>query len=92
MSNFHDQLMAAGHMVISGYKYLVIDDGEKQDGIDEQGEPVARSANAVTYIPKGKVCKIYLGQTKPEIKNKLRDDIPDMERKKSDEVLDVFSH
>ena len=91
MSEMHDQLRADGHTVIEGYKYLIIDDGEKQEGVDDNGEPVARSANAVTYIPVGRLCQVYMGQTKTEIKNKLRDKTPDMERKKKNEVLDVFN-
>jgi len=79
MSEFHSQMKAAGHRVISGHMYLVIDDGKLRDGVDEKDLPVERSRDFVAYIPKGRACRVYHGQTKEEIQEKIAGNAPDIE-------------
>lgn len=80
MSEFHSQMEAAGHTVVTGKKYIVIDYGNRKDGVNDDGDPIARSENSVAYIPKGRTYKVFHGQTKDEINEKIAGNAPDFER------------
>lgn len=65
-----DVLEAAGHTVLRGHAYMVVDHGDVNIrgqqfrhvvGLDESGEPVAFGPTACIVIPAGKPCKIYRG-------------------------------
>ena len=85
---FKAQLEADGHTVIEA-KCVVFDDGATVHGVDDKGEPIENTgvdinANPVTpyvIIPKSRTGKLYFGETKTVVKNKMLANMPDIEKK-----------
>ena len=86
-SDFRDSMEAAGHTVLRGHRFRVVEDENgKKTGLDESGEPEEISPNATCYIPSGKAAKVYYGSSKKEMKDKIAAKTPDIEKTKKEKM------